>query len=76
MMTVVNEFTENEEIEQITSLEINQFKQYIQKHLTKLLQVKKESLSGEEEDNGERESTDYYYKRWIWIQFPWACLSI
>lgn len=24
----------------------------------------------------ERESTDYYYKRWIWIQFPWACMSI
>lgn len=21
-------------------------------------------------------SSDYYYKRWIWIQFPWACLSI
>lgn len=18
----------------------------------------------------------YYYKRWIWIQFPWACISL
>ena len=18
----------------------------------------------------------YYYKRWIWIQFPWVCISI
>lgn len=20
--------------------------------------------------------TLYYYKRWIWIQFPWACISL
>lgn len=44
--------------------------------LTKLLQQRMDTLSAEEEDNGERVSTDYYYKRWIWIQFPWACLSI
>ncbi|CAD8176209.1 unnamed protein product [Paramecium pentaurelia] len=24
----------------------------------------------------ERKPTDYYYKRWIWIQFPWVCLSV
>lgn len=18
----------------------------------------------------------YYYKRWIWIQFPWVCISL
>lgn len=22
-----------------------------------------------------REPTFYYYKRWLWIMFPWACLQ-
>ena len=34
------------------------------------------SLSVEPEEAVERISTDYYYKRWIWIQFPWACISL
>ncbi|EAS04845.2 Sm protein (macronuclear) [Tetrahymena thermophila SB210] len=24
----------------------------------------------------ERLPTNYYYKRWLWVQFPWACLSL
>ncbi len=24
----------------------------------------------------ERVPTNYYYKRWLWVQFPWACLSL
>jgi len=32
-----------------------------------LLSNKKEYLSGEEEITGDRVSSDYYYKRWIWI---------
>ncbi|EGR26947.1 TPR repeat protein [Ichthyophthirius multifiliis] len=24
----------------------------------------------------ERSPSNYYYKRWLWIQFPWACLSL
>jgi len=24
----------------------------------------------------ERQATFYYYKRWIWMIFPWICLSV
>ena len=44
--------------------------------MKKLLQQKEDHLSSEKQLTGDRESTDYYYKRWIWIQFPWACMSI
>ena len=27
-------------------------------------------------DLSDRVPTNYYYKRWIWVQFPWACLSL
>lgn len=24
----------------------------------------------------ERVPTNYYYRRWLWVQYPWACLSL
>lgn len=23
----------------------------------------------------DREPTYYYYKRWVWLSFPWTCLN-
>ncbi|CAD8161669.1 unnamed protein product [Paramecium pentaurelia] len=68
--------TEPDEQETIQTLDIEEYKYQMQKILQKLLTDKREQLSGEEEITGDRISSDYYYKRWIWIQFPWACLSI
>ncbi|CAK69854.1 unnamed protein product (macronuclear) [Paramecium tetraurelia] len=68
--------TEPDEQETIQTLDIDEYKYLMQKILQKLLTDKRELLSGEEEITGDRVSSDYYYKRWIWIQFPWACLSI
>ncbi|CAD8193095.1 unnamed protein product [Paramecium octaurelia] len=67
------EQTENEE-DQPQSLD--ELAEEINNRLRKVLQQKEENLSQDVMQTSERESTDYYYKRWIWIQFPWACTSI
>ncbi|CAK89279.1 unnamed protein product (macronuclear) [Paramecium tetraurelia] len=67
------EQTENEE-DQPQSLD--ELAEEINNRLRKVIQQKEENLSQDVMQTGERESTDYYYKRWIWIQFPWACTSI
>jgi hypothetical protein len=27
-----------------------------------------------ETENNKKEPTYYYYKRWVWLIFPWACM--
>jgi len=27
-----------------------------------------------ESENNQKEPTYYYYKRWVWLIFPWACM--
>ncbi|CAD8126406.1 unnamed protein product [Paramecium sonneborni] len=67
------EQTENEEEMPET---LDQLAEELNHRLKKVIQQKEENLSQDLLQSNERESTDYYYKRWIWIQFPWACMSI
>ncbi|CAD8209657.1 unnamed protein product [Paramecium pentaurelia] len=67
------EQTENEE-ENPDNLD--QLAEELNQRLKKIIQQKEDNLSQDQLQSNERESTDYYYKRWIWIQFPWACMSI
>ncbi|CAK67173.1 unnamed protein product (macronuclear) [Paramecium tetraurelia] len=67
------EQTENEEE---PSEDVDQLAEELNHKLRKVIQQREENLSQEQLQSSERESTDYYYKRWIWIQFPWACMSI
>ncbi|CAD8212015.1 unnamed protein product [Paramecium pentaurelia] len=67
------EQTENEEE---PSENVDQLAEELNHKLKKVIQQKEENLSQDQLQSNERESTDYYYKRWIWIQFPWACMSI
>lgn len=30
----------------------------------------------EEFELNQKPPTNYYYKRWIWMQFPWVCMTM
>ncbi|CAD8174304.1 unnamed protein product [Paramecium pentaurelia] len=55
---------------------VDQLADEMDQKLRKTLQAKEDNLSEDLLQQSDRESTDYYYKRWIWIQFPWACMSV
>lgn len=29
-----------------------------------------------QQEQGEQRMINYYYKRWLWVQFPWMCINI
>lgn len=68
---IENDVGENQKAEQILASNLLEIPPHSKRSKT-LPSVKKI----EEEFMEDHSPTDYYYKRWLWIQFPWTCLSV
>ncbi|CAD8127534.1 unnamed protein product [Paramecium sonneborni] len=75
-LSLISKPKEQTENVEIISGSVDQLAEELNQKLKQVIQLKGDSLSQDLLQQNQRESTDYYYKRWIWIQFPWACISI